>query len=29
MAKIEPEFVKRNAKLIAQSIDPAESHGKW
>jgi alkyl hydroperoxide reductase subunit AhpC len=29
MAKIEPEFVKRNAKLIGQSIDPAESHGKW
>jgi thioredoxin-dependent peroxiredoxin len=29
MAKIEPEFIKRNAKLIGQSIDPAESHGKW
>jgi alkyl hydroperoxide reductase subunit AhpC len=29
MAKIEPEFIKRSAKLIEQSIDPAESHGKW
>ena len=29
MAKIEPEFTKRNAKLIGLSIDPVENHGKW
>jgi alkyl hydroperoxide reductase subunit AhpC len=29
MARIEPEFIKRNAKLMGQSIDPAESRGKW
>ncbi len=29
MAKIEPEFKKRNAKLIGLSIDPVDSHGKW
>jgi thioredoxin-dependent peroxiredoxin len=29
MAKIEPEFINRNAKLIGLSIDPVESHGKW
>ncbi|ANH69124.1 peroxiredoxin [Mitsuaria sp. 7] len=29
MAKIEPEFTKRNAKLIGLSIDPVESHAKW
>jgi alkyl hydroperoxide reductase subunit AhpC len=29
MAKIEPEFAKRNAKIIGLSIDPAESHSKW
>lgn len=29
MAKIEPEFTKRNAKLIGLSIDPVEDHGKW
>jgi alkyl hydroperoxide reductase subunit AhpC len=29
MAKIEPEFTKRNTKLIGLSIDPVESHGKW
>ena len=29
MAKIEPEFTKRNAKLIGLSIDPVEQHGKW
>ena len=29
MAKIEPEFTKRNAKLIGLSIDPVDSHGKW
>ncbi len=29
MAKIEPEFTKRNAKLIGLSIDPVESHTGW
>jgi thioredoxin-dependent peroxiredoxin len=29
MAKIEPEFTKRNCKLIGLSIDPVESHAKW
>ena len=29
MAKIEPEFTKRNAKLIGLSIDPSEAHGRW
>jgi thioredoxin-dependent peroxiredoxin len=29
MAKIEPEFTKRNAKLIGLSIDPVESHKGW
>ncbi len=29
MAKIEPEFTKRNAKLIGLSVDPVESHGRW
>jgi alkyl hydroperoxide reductase subunit AhpC len=29
MAKIEPEFAKRNCKLIGLSIDPVESHTKW
>jgi thioredoxin-dependent peroxiredoxin len=29
MAKIEPEFTKRNAKLIGLSIDPVENHTKW
>ena len=29
MAKIEPEFTKRNTKLIGLSVDPVESHGKW
>jgi alkyl hydroperoxide reductase subunit AhpC len=28
MAKIEPEFIKRNPKLNRLSIDPVESHGK-
>src|SRR5258705_3722165 len=28
MAKIEPEFTKRNAKLIGLSIDPVEDHAK-
>jgi alkyl hydroperoxide reductase subunit AhpC len=29
MAKIEPEFKKRNAKLIGLSVDPIDSHSKW
>ena len=29
MAKIEPEFTKRNAKLIGLSVDPVENHQKW
>jgi alkyl hydroperoxide reductase subunit AhpC len=29
MARIEPEFTKRNCKLIGLSVDPVESHGKW
>ena len=29
MAKIEPEFKKRNCKLIGLSVDPVESHEKW
>jgi alkyl hydroperoxide reductase subunit AhpC len=29
MAKIEPEFKKRNAKLIGLSVDPVESHSRW
>jgi thioredoxin-dependent peroxiredoxin len=29
MAKIEPEFAKRNCKLIGLSVDPVGSHEKW
>src|SRR5438105_9995351 len=29
MAKIEPEFRKRNTKIIGLSVDPVESHEKW
>jgi alkyl hydroperoxide reductase subunit AhpC len=29
MAKIEPEFTKRNCKLIGLSVDPVESHTSW
>jgi thioredoxin-dependent peroxiredoxin len=29
MAKIEPEFTKRGAKLIGLSVDPSEAHGRW
>ncbi len=29
MAKIEPEFAKRNCKVIGLSVDPVESHKKW
>ena len=29
MAKIEPEFTKRNAKLIGLSVDPVDNHNRW
>lgn len=29
MAKIEPEFTKRNCKLIGLSLDPVDRHGSW
>jgi thioredoxin-dependent peroxiredoxin len=29
MAKIEPEFTKRDVKLIGLSVDPSESHARW
>ena len=29
MAKIEPEFTKRNAKLIGLSVDPVDKHHEW
>ncbi|HET9642813.1 MAG TPA: peroxiredoxin [Burkholderiaceae bacterium] len=29
MAKIEPEFAKRNTKIIGLSVDPVESHQRW
>src|SRR3979490_1628601 len=29
MAKIEPEFTKRNAKLIGLSVDPVDKHSAW
>ncbi|MDY0745231.1 peroxiredoxin [Paucibacter sp. R3-3] len=29
MARIEPEFTKRNAKLIGLSVDPVDAHGRW
>jgi len=29
MAKIEPEFAKRNTKIIGLSVDPVDSHAKW
>jgi alkyl hydroperoxide reductase subunit AhpC len=29
MAKIEPQFAERNAKLIGLSVDPVDSHSKW
>lgn len=29
MAKIKPEFDKRNVKIIGLSVDPAEKHEKW
>ena len=29
MARIEPEFKKRNTKLIGLSVDPVDNHHKW
>ena len=29
MAKIEPEFRKRNVKLMGLSVDPVENHERW
>ena len=29
MARIEPEFTKRSAKLIGLSVDPVDSHSRW
>jgi alkyl hydroperoxide reductase subunit AhpC len=29
MAKIEPEFTKRNTKLIGLSVDPVDNHSRW
>jgi thioredoxin-dependent peroxiredoxin len=29
MARLQPEFAKRNVKIIGLSVDPVTSHGKW
>ena len=29
LAKIEPEFTQRNAKLIGLSVDPVDNHHRW
>src|SRR5690242_11252865 len=29
MARLEPEFAKRNTKIIGLSVDPVDSHGRW
>jgi alkyl hydroperoxide reductase subunit AhpC len=29
MAKLKPEFEKRNTKIIGLSVDPVDDHGKW
>lgn len=29
MARIEPEFTRRNTKLIGLSIDPVDNHARW
>lgn len=29
MAKLEPEFAKRNCKIIGLSVDPVDDHTKW
>src|SRR5579872_963251 len=29
MAGLQPEFAKRNTKIIGLSVDPVENHSKW
>ena len=29
MAKLKPEFDKRNVKVVGLSVDPVENHGRW
>jgi alkyl hydroperoxide reductase subunit AhpC len=29
MAKLQPEFTKRNTKILGLSVDPVSSHSKW
>lgn len=29
MAKLQPEFAKRNVKILGLSVDPVSSHAKW
>ncbi|MBI5013702.1 MAG: redoxin domain-containing protein, partial [Methylocystis sp.] len=29
MAKLEPEFKRRNGKIIGLSVDPVDNHAKW
>ena len=29
MARLKPEFDKRNAKIVGLSVDPVESHARW
>ena len=29
MARLQPEFAKRNCKIIGLGVDPVSSHGKW
>ena len=29
VAGLQPEFAKRNTKIIGLSVDPVASHGKW
>src|SRR6201988_1902877 len=29
MARLKPEFDKRNVKIIGLSVDPVDSHSKW
>ena len=29
MAKIEPEFTRRNTKLVGLSVDPVDNHQRW
>jgi thioredoxin-dependent peroxiredoxin len=29
MAKLEPEFAKRNCKIIGLSVDPVDNHNRW